>query len=169
MKLHQALDIMLRNGGTRGKEVLYKVDRLVAAAYQNKMSVRGRHVVWLIKDSFKSFDETDTTFGFEHLAKVTLHPNERTGDLVAFLKAWDWVLNSLHGVAHQETLIHQQFYRCIVKHQDLKFHMDCYHMRPKGHPDKCYRHLRKCVDDVIFASAALRNADERETYFWTNN
>ena len=77
MKLYQALDIMLRNGGTRCKDVLYKVDRLVAAAYQNKMSVRGRHVVWLIKDSFKSFDETDTTFGFEHLAKVTLHPNER--------------------------------------------------------------------------------------------
>ena len=40
--------------------------------------------------------------------------------------------------------------------------MDCYHMRPRGHPDKCYRHLRKCVDDVILASAALKNADERD-------
>ena len=132
MKLYQALDIMLRNGGPRGKEVLYKVDRLVAAAYRNKMSVRGRHVVWLIRDSFKSFDETDTTFGFEHLAKVTIQPNEKTGDLAAFLKTWDWVLNSLHGVAYQEKLIHQQFYRSIVKHQDLKFHMDCYHMRPRA-------------------------------------
>ena len=85
MKLYQALELMLRNGGTRGKDVLYKVDRSVAAAYQKKMSVRGRHVVWLIKDSFKSFDDTDATFGFEHLAKVAIHPNEKTGDLVSFL------------------------------------------------------------------------------------
>ena len=81
MKLYQACETMLRNGGTRGNHVLYKVNRLVAAAYQNRKSVRGRHVVWLIKDSFKSFDDTDTTFGFKHLAKVTLQPNEKTGSL----------------------------------------------------------------------------------------
>ena len=97
MKLYQALVGILRNARPKGQKVLYKVERMTNAAYERQKVVRGRHVVWLIRDSMKSFDATKTTFGYEHLSKVAIKPNPQTGDLEQFLKTWDWILDSMDG------------------------------------------------------------------------
>ena len=73
----------------------------------------------------KSFDATETTFGYEHLTSVGIKPNPQTGDLEQFLETWDWNLVSMDGAMKNEVLIHKQFYRSIVKHQTLQFHMNC--------------------------------------------
>ena len=119
-------------------------------------------MVWFIRDSLRSFDETEQSYGYEHLAKVVIKPNCETGNLEQFLKNWDDVLDSMPGAMKDEHLIHRQFYRSVVKHKLLQFHMNCYHARDVGHPDKCYAYLRKCVDDVILAASTLKNADERD-------
>ena len=98
MKLYQALVGMLRNAWPKCQKVLYKVERMTTTAHEQHTRVPGRHVVWLTRDSMKSFDSAETTFGYERLSKVTLKPNPVTGDLAQFLKTM-----------RNEELIHKQF------------------------------------------------------------
>ena len=153
---------MLRNGPSRAADVMYKVECMTVSAYEADKVVRGRHVVWLIRDSLKSHDQSEQSFGYEHLAKVAIKPNPETGNLEQFLRNWDYVLDSMPGILKDEFAIQRQFYRSVVKHKSLQFHMNCYHMRDEGHPDKTYKWLRRCVDDIILSASTLKNADERD-------
>ena len=74
-KLMTAMKAMLDRAAGKAKGIVHRVEREMQNALQRNALTRGRHIVFMVVDSLRSFDNSDMYCGFDHLVTVALHGN----------------------------------------------------------------------------------------------
>ena len=90
-------------------------------------------------------------------------PTTKKGnDLETFMRNWDHVVDSLPPMEATDDMLYFTFYKAIVHVPALAYQMSVYHSRPRGHPEKNYRKLRKFVTDSRLSERSAQNMAERD-------
>ena len=58
--------------------------------------VTGRQMVWMLLESFKTFDHSDIVYDFDHLARLKVKNN----DLHEFIMSWNQLLDNIGEAWH---------------------------------------------------------------------
>ncbi len=91
--------------------------------------VKGRQIVHLLLQNFKTFDNSEIVFGFDHLASIVCGV-----DLHAFLSQWTKILENMSGELSNKSL-RDVFYRKIQGHKDLEMGINIYNRMRDGHEE----------------------------------
>jgi len=67
MKLAQGMMIMLNKAGEKASRIRDKVNLKTEEATRKGTLVTGRQLVFMLLDSYKTFDRSDLIYGFNHL------------------------------------------------------------------------------------------------------
>ena len=78
--------------------------------------IKGRQIVWMLLDSFKTFDRSSIIYGFDHLSALKVID----GDLHEFIIQWNYVLGNMGDVQMNTMLLRDAFYRKIEKVRELE-------------------------------------------------
>ena len=70
LKLAVALQQMISHGGNPAKELQDQVNRKMEESAKKGTLIKGRQIVKLILMSFKTFDNAEIAYGFDHLSKL---------------------------------------------------------------------------------------------------
>ena len=91
---------MMQKAGDKAKRFRDRVNLKMEDASKRGDIIKGRQIVWMLLDSFKTFDRSSIIYGFDHLAalKVT------DGDLHEFIIQWNYVLGNM-GDVHMNTML----------------------------------------------------------------
>ena len=81
---------------------------------------KGRQIVYMLLDNFKTFDNSELVYGFDHLVR-----QECGKDLHAFLTQWQKILDNMHSPL-PTTNLRDVFYRKIKDVECLKQDMNKY-------------------------------------------
>jgi hypothetical protein len=106
-KLVEGMDKMLNNGGEKSKRVKQKVDLQMEAATRDNRILKGRQIVWMVCESFKTHDRSDLLCSFDHLAQVEV----RNHDLHDFMVQWNHVLDNMGHNAINDIMLRDVFYK----------------------------------------------------------
>ena len=101
-------------------------------------AVRGRQVLYLFDQHFKTNEEVGSLYSVEDLLKVTLVQD----DLTTFLHNWESVIAGMSHIP-DETTLRDIFLRQIRKSQKIKFDLERYDRAKEGTPERSYEFLKE--------------------------
>ena len=123
--------------------------------------IKGRQIVHMLLAHFKTFDNSEMLYGFDHLSNLVCG----TG-LHVFVKRWKNIPDNMNGKIDEANL-RDVFYRKIKGHPDLKLDMNTYERFREENPSKTYRYLLDVVQNEINLKRQNRNMADRETSLTT--
>ena len=120
----------------------------------NKRAVRGRQVLYMFNQHFKTNEEVGSLYSVEDLLKVSLIQD----DLGTFIHNWDSVIA---GMSHMpdETTLRDVLLRQIRKSQRLKFDLEKYERAKEGTPEHSYEFLIQAIRDLLTRERMRKNRD----------
>ena len=116
--------------------------------------VRGRQVLLMFEQYFRTNEEAGALHSTEDLLKVVLHGN----DLMTFIQNWDSVIAGMKIVPEQHVL-KDIFLRQIRGCHKIKYDLDTYERAKDGSYDKSYEFLVQAVRDVLTRERLQSNRD----------
>ena len=116
--------------------------------------VRGRQVLLMFEQYFRTNEEAGALCSTEDLLKVALHGN----DLMTFIQNWDSVIAGMKIVPEQHVL-KDIFLRQIRGCRKIKYDLDTYERAKDGSYDKSYEFLVQAVRDVLTRERLQSNRD----------
>ena len=132
LKLASAMTAMMHKAGEKAKRLRDHVNLKMEDASMRGDIVKGRQIVWMLLDSFKTFDRSSIIYGFDHLSalKVT------DGDLHEFVIHWNYVLGNMGDVQMNTMLLRDAFHRKIEKVRELEYDVNQYERMHENDPRK---------------------------------
>ena len=127
-----AMKAMLDRASGKGKNIVHRMEREMLNATQRGALIRGRHIVYMLLDSLRSFDNSDMCYGYDHLMTITLHGS----DLEWFVRQWEHVIDNLQGGVPAGTNLRDAFYRKIKDCAILSHDIREYERLPEGDGNK---------------------------------
>ena len=115
--------------------------------------IKGRQVVWLLLDSFRTSDNSEQIYGFDHLSRLEL----KNHNLFEFLIAWNNILDNMGGCRLNGSQLRDVFYRKVKDERELLYDINLYDRMPEGR-NKRYEYLIDCV------SSAIRVQDQKQNF-----
>ena len=91
LKLASALAVMIHKAAEKAKRYRDRVNLKMEEASKTGIMIKGRQIVWMLLDSFKTFDRSSIIYGFHHLSALKIVG----GDLHDFLTQWNYVLSNM--------------------------------------------------------------------------
>ena len=73
LKLASAMTTMMHKGGERSKRFRDRVNLKMEEASKMGDIIKGRQIVWMLLDSFKTFDRSAVVYGFDHLSTLRVN------------------------------------------------------------------------------------------------
>ena len=116
--------------------------------------VRGRQVLLIFEQYFRTNEEAGALYSTEDLLKVVLHGN----DLMTFIQNWDSVIAGMKIVPERHVL-KDIFLRQIRGCHKIKYDLDTYERAKDGSYDKSYEFLVQAVRDVLTRERLQSNRD----------
>ena len=107
---------------------------------QSKRVVRGRQVLLMFEQYFRSNEEAGALYGTEDLLEVRSHSD----DLKSFLQNWDAGIAGMKRIPDQNTL-KDLFIRQLRKSRRMAFDLDVYDRSPEGSHQRSYGFLAQSV------------------------
>ena len=107
-------------------------------------AVRGRQILYLFDQHFKTNEEVGSLYSVEDLLKVTLVQD----DLSTFLHNWESVIAGMSHIPDEVTL-RDILLRQIRKSQRLKFDLERYDRAKEGTPEHSYEFLKESIRDLL--------------------
>ena len=156
-KLATGLQLMIQQGGAPAKELKDTVARKMDEGIRKGQLITGRQIIMLLMQSYKTFDNSEIVYGFDHLAKL-----ECGKDLYAFITQWNKVLDNMNGRL-DDRMLKEVFYRKICDNKDLAADINVYNRLGDAHPDRSYKWLLKIVMQEITLKRERRNMADRES------
>ena len=161
VKLANALNAMISSSGDSGKEIAMeiKVMTLNMARKNPPEIVRGRQIVAMILDSFRSATHTDLAFTGKHLYELT-YPGDNK--LSLFKSQWVHILSAMReddkprGLALRDILFDK-----IKGSTSMAFDIRDYKKNPEGHPEKTYEYLMEMINRTIATEREEKNRLEK--------
>ena len=159
MKLANGMVTMMQKAGDRAKRFRDKVNlRMEEASRGGGNVLKGRQMVWMLLDLFKTIDNSELVYGFDHLARLKVVNH----DLHEFIIQWNHVVDNLGGGPLTATALRDVFYRKICEEEQMKYDMNLYERMREGDPSKTYKYLLYCVESVIKLQEQRKNVAEKE-------
>ena len=161
VKLANALNAMISSSGDNGKEVAMDI-KVMTFEMANKNPpeiIRGRQIVAMILDSFRSATHTDLAFTGKHLYELT-YPGDNK--LSLFKSQWIHILSAMRdddkprGLALRDILFDK-----IKGSNSMAFDIRYYKNKPEGHEDKTYEYLMEMMTRTIATEREEKNRLEK--------
>ena len=161
VKLANALNAMIASSGDSGREVgmEVKVMTMEMARKDPPEIIRGRQIVAMILESFRSATHTDLAFTGKHLYELA-YPGD--SKLSLFKNQWIHILSAMReddkppGLALRDTLFDK-----IKGSTSMAFDIRYYKKNPEGHPEKTYEYLMEMISRTIATEREEKNRLER--------
>ena len=161
VKLANALNAMIASSGDSGKEVAMDI-KVMTFDMANKNPpeiIRGRQIVAMILNSFRSATHTDLAFTGKHLYELT-YPGDNK--LSLFKSQWIHILSAMReddkprGLALRDILFDK-----IKGSTSMAFDIRYYKNKPEGHPEKTYEYLMEMMTRTIATEREEKNRLEK--------
>ena len=157
VKLANALNAMITSSGDSGREVgvEIKVMTLDLARSSPPKVMKGRQIIAMILESFRSSTHTDLTFTGKHLHELT-YPGDAKLNL--FRNQWIHLLSAMRGddkprdMALRDTLFDK-----IRGSTSMQFEIRYFRSIPEGHPEKTYEYLMNMMARTILTEREEKN------------
>ena len=121
---------------------------------QNKRVVRGRQVLLMFEQYFKTNEEAGALYGTEDLLQVRL----QSDDLKSFLQNWDAVIAGMKRIPDENTL-KDLFLRQLRKSRRMGYDLDVYDRSADGSHHRSYAYLVQAVRDLLARERLKLNRD----------
>ena len=121
---------------------------------QNKRVVRGRQVLLMFEQYFKTNEEAGALYGTEDLLQVRL----QSDDLKSFLQNWDAVIAGMKRIPDENTL-KDLFLRQLRKSRRMGYDLDVYDRSSDGSHHRSYAYLVQAVRDLLARERLKLNRD----------
>ena len=139
--------------GDLGNRILNHKEEQAKKGHQT----RGRTVLLMFDDYFKTSEEAGTLYSLEDLLKVAKF-GDTIADLKKFINRWDAVLAGMKKEP-EETVLRDVLLRQIRPSTLLKYDIDTYDRAKEGDPSKTYSFLVKAIRDLIDRERLRENRD----------
>ena len=157
VKLANALNAMINTSGDSGREVglEIKVMTLDMARSTPPKVMKGRQIVAMILESFRSSTQTDLTFTGKHLYEMA-YPGDAKLNL--FRNQWIHILSAMReddkprDLALRDTLFDK-----IKGSTSMQFEIRYYRSLREGHPEKTYDYLMDMMARTIATEREEKN------------
>ena len=115
--------------------------------------VRGRQLLWLVRNFYRIQDDVHTSFELSALMDI-----EYAGDakLAEFKSRWDFVVRHLR-TRLKEADLESILIKKLRGSELLRPHLEYYDRCPRGHEDRSYRWLCQLMDTMIVDQRDKRN------------
>jgi len=152
---------MIASSGDSGKEVAMDI-KVMTFDMANKNPpeiIRGRQIVAMILNSFRSATHTDLAFTGKHLYELT-YPGDNK--LSLFKSQWIHILSAMRdgdkprGLALRDILFDK-----IKGSTPMAFDIRYYKNKPEGHPEKTYEYLMEMMTRTIATEREEKNRLEK--------
>ena len=118
------------------------------------VAVRGRQVLYLFDQYFKTNEEVGSLYSVEDLLKVRLIND----DLSTFLSNWESVMS---GLSHtpDETTLRDIFLRELRQSKRLKYDLEIYDRAKEGSDQHSYAFLKNSIKEMLVRERKRKNRD----------
>ncbi len=151
IKLSMAMNSTIAHGGQDARELKDVVNRKMEEHMKKGQLLKGRQIVFMILQNFKTFDNSELVYGFDHLAR-----HECGKDLHEFLTQWQKILDNMCSPLPTSNL-RDVFYRKIKDVVTLQQDMNKYQRFRENDPNKTYEWLLEIVQQEIRLQRQDRN------------
>ena len=117
-------------------------------------SVRGRQVLYLFEQHFKTNEEVGSLYSVEDLLKVNMVGD----DLTSFLHNWESVSAGMSHVP-EEMVLRDILLRQIRKSSRMKYDLEIYDRAKEGSPSHTYSFLFQSIRDLLTRERVRKNRD----------
>ena len=147
IKMAMGMQNMLRQAPDEAKDVYLDATRHSELRHQQGVIVKGRELVALVMQSFRTSDRTDLVYHIEHLLNLDF-PGDK--NLVVFRNKWYDLLLKMRSEDRPSTLaLRDILYRKIKGSKKMEFGLNAYHRLPDKHPQKSYEFLLALINHQI--------------------
>ena len=158
MKVAQGMMIMLNKAGEKASRIRDKVNFKTEEATREGTLITGRQLVFMLLDSYKTFDRSDLIYGFDHLGNLKVKDH----NLHEFRMTWNHIIDNMGKFSMNDFHFRDVFYRKIKDEPEMEYDTRLYERMSESDPNKTYEHLKKCVQRVIQMQEQRKNLAERE-------
>ena len=118
-------------------------------------AIRGRQVLLIFEQFFKTNEEAGSLYSIEDLLKVPLNND----DLSTFIRNWESVIA---GISHilEETSLRDILLRQARKSGKFKYDLEIYNRVKEGAYIQIYQFLTQCIHDLLTRERIHRNRDK---------
>ena len=160
IKMAMGMQNMLRQAPDEAKDVYLDATRHSELRHQQGVIVKGRELVALVTQSFRTSDRTDLVYHIEHLFNLGF-PGDK--NLVIFRNKWyDLLLKMRSEDRPSKLALRDILYRKIRGSKKMEFGLNAYHRLPDKHPQKTYEFLLALIDHQIKADREDLMLDMKE-------
>ena len=162
VKLASALMAMMQNGGDQAREVLNEARLKMAKGCRGGTPtiLKGRQLLAMIVDSFRSASNTDLVFTIRHLYDL---PYPGDNDLVTFKSQWNEVLECMRpGDVPNDVALRDILYDKIRNSKLMVFDLHYYESKEETHVDKTYKYLMDTISKHIKLRREEKNRDAQK-------
>ena len=132
IKMAMGMQNMLRQAPDEAKDVYLDATRHSELRHQQGVIVKGRELVALAMQSFRTSDRTDLVYHIEHLFNLDF-PGDK--NLVVFRNKWYDLLLKMRSEDRPSMLaLRDILYRKIKGSRKMEFGLNAYHRLPDKHP-----------------------------------
>ena len=161
VKLASSLMVMMQNGGEQAREVLNEARLKMAKSCRGETPsiMKGRQLLAMIVDSFRSASNTDLVYTIRHLYDL---PYPGDAELVTFKAQWNEVLECMRpGDVPNDVALRDILYDKIRGSKLMMFDIHYYDSKQEPHPDKTYKYLIDTINKHIKIRREEKNRDAR--------
>ena len=161
VKLASALMTMMQNGGEQAREVLNEARLKMAKSCRGETPsiMKGRQLLAMIVDSFRSASNTDLVYTIRHLYDL---PYPGDADLVTFKSQWNEVLECMRpGDVPNDVALRDILYDKIKGSKLMVFDIHYYDSKQESHEDKTYQYLIDMINRHIKIRREEKNREAR--------
>ena len=149
IEMAMGMQNMLKQAPDEAKDVYLDATRHSELRHQQGVIVKGRELVALVMQSFRTSDRTDLVYHIEHLFNLDF-PGDK--NLVMFRNKWyDLLLKMRSEDRPSKLALKDILYRKIKGSKKMEFGLNAYHRLPDKHPQKTYEFLLALIDYQIKA------------------
>ena len=160
IKMAMGMQNMLKQAPDEAKDVYLDATRHSELRHQQGVIVKGRELVALVMQSFRTSDRTDLVYHIEHLFNLDF-PGDK--NLVIFRNKWyDLLLKMRSEDRPSKLALRDILYRKIKGSKKMDFGLNAYHRLPDKHPQKTYEFLLALIDHQIKADREDLMLDMKE-------
>ena len=161
VKLASSLMVMMQNGGEQARAVLNEARLKMAKSCRGKTPsiMKGRQLLAMIVDSFRSASNTDLVYTIRHLYDL---PYAGDAELVTFKAQWNEVLECMRpGDVPNDVALRDILYDKIRNSKLMMFDIHYFDSKQEPHPDKTYKYLMDTINKHIKIRREEKNRDAR--------
>lgn len=162
VKLASALMSMMQNGGDQAREVLHEARLRMAKGWRGSTPtlLKGRQLLAMVIDSFRSASNTDLVFTTKHLYDL---PYPGDSDLVMFISQWTEVLECMRpGDVPNDVALRDILYDKVKGSKLMAFDLQYYEGKEDSHYEKTYQYLQNMSSKHIRLKREEKNREAKD-------